>query len=86
MNLEFARLACEHGDDADAKRYYNAAIYGIWEGDAAQVATSRRETRLEFFRYLTRRNEITSAQSVLMAIAAGRSPTRARVAYTSWEI
>ncbi len=58
----------------EAKRYYNAAIYGIWEGDASQVATSRRETRLELFHYLTQRNEITNAQSVLMAIAAGLQP------------
>jgi hypothetical protein len=74
INLELARLAVRAGDDTEAKRYYNAAIYGIWEGDASQVATSRRETRLELFHYLTQRNEITNAQSVLMAIAAGLQP------------
>jgi tetratricopeptide (TPR) repeat protein len=74
INLELARLAVRAGDDTEAKRYYNAAIYGIWEGDASQVATSRRETRLELFHYLTKRNEITNAQSVLMAIAAGLQP------------
>ena len=74
INLELARLAVRASDDMEAKRYYNAAIYGIWEGDASQVATSRRETRLELFHYLIRRNEITSAQSVLMAIAAGLQP------------
>ncbi len=82
INLELARLAARAGDDMEAKRYYNAAIYGIWEGDASQVATSRRETRLELFRYLTSRNEITDAQSVLVAIAAGLQPDASATLHT----
>ena len=33
-NLELARLAANTGEDADAKRYYNGAIYGVWDESA----------------------------------------------------
>ena len=74
INLELARLAARTGDDTEAKRYYNDAIYGVWEGDTAQVTASRRQARLELFRYLTGRNEMADAQSVLMATAAALQP------------
>jgi hypothetical protein len=74
INLDLARLAARAGDDTEAKRYYNDAIYGVWEGDAAHVAASRREARLELFRYLTSHNEMADAQSVLMATTAALQP------------
>jgi tetratricopeptide (TPR) repeat protein len=74
INLELARLAARTGDDAEAKRYYNDAIYGVWEGDSTEVARRRREARLELFRYLASRNETTEAQSVLMAATAALQP------------
>ncbi len=73
-NLELARLAANMGEDADAKRYYNGAIYGVWDESAEDVLRSRMDTRLEFFRYLTSRGETTQAQGVLLATAAETPP------------
>jgi tetratricopeptide (TPR) repeat protein len=74
INLELARLAAQIGNDADAKRYYNAAIYGIWEGNAEDVLRSRTETRLKLYHYLLDRGEKTEAESELLAIAAATPP------------
>lgn len=71
VNLELARMAARKGDDADAKRYYNGAIYGVWDENAEDVLRSRLDARLELYRYLTDRGEKTEAQSVLLATAAG---------------
>jgi tetratricopeptide (TPR) repeat protein len=74
VNLELARLAANTGEDADAKRYYNGAIYGVWDESAEAVLRSRMDARLEFFRYLTSRGETTEAQGVLLATAAETPP------------
>jgi tetratricopeptide (TPR) repeat protein len=74
INLELARLASQTGNDADAKRYYNSAIYGIWGGNAEDVLRSRTETRLELYHYLLDRGEKTEAESELLAIAAATPP------------
>jgi tetratricopeptide (TPR) repeat protein len=74
VNLELARLAADMGDDADAKRYYNGAIYGVWDESEEDVLRSRMDTRLEFYRYLTSHGETTEAQAVLLATAAGIPP------------
>ena len=76
MNLELARLAASMGEDADAKRYYNGAIYGVWDESAEAVLRSRMDARLEFYRYLTSRGETTEAQGVLLATAAETPRTR----------
>lgn len=70
VNLELARMAARKGDDADAERYYNGAIYGVWDENAEDVLRSRMDARLELYRYLTDRGEKTEAQSVLLATAA----------------
>jgi tetratricopeptide (TPR) repeat protein len=70
VNVELARMAARAGEDADAKRYYNEAIYGVWDEKAEDILRSRMDTRLELYRYLTDRGEKTEAQSILLAIAA----------------
>jgi len=74
INLELARLAAQLGNDADAKRYYNGAIYGIWDANAADVLQRRMDARLEFYRYLTDHGEKTEAHSELLAAAAAIPP------------
>jgi tetratricopeptide (TPR) repeat protein len=74
VNLELARMAVQMGEDADAKRYYNGAIYGVWEKNPDDVLRSRLETRLELYRYLIARGEKAEAQSVLLATAAAVPP------------
>src|ERR1700730_13933340 len=37
VNLELARLAARTGNDADAKRYYDGAIYGVWDRNAGDI-------------------------------------------------
>jgi tetratricopeptide (TPR) repeat protein len=70
INLALALLAARTGDDADAKRYFNEAINGLWAGDAEQVSRSRREARTQLFRYLAGRNETAAARSELVAMGA----------------
>ena len=74
VNLELARMAAQMGDDADAKRYYNGAIYGLWDEKPDDVLRSRMDTRLELYRYLMDRAEKAEAQSVLLAAAAAIPP------------
>jgi tetratricopeptide (TPR) repeat protein len=74
INLELARLAAQLGNDADAKRYYNGAIYGIWDANAGDVLQRRMDARLEFYRYLTDHGEKAEAQSELLATAAAIPP------------
>jgi len=75
INLELARLAAQVGNDADAKRYYNGAIYGVWDDESPDdVLRSRMDTRLELYGYLMDRGEKTEAQSVLLATAAAIPP------------
>src|SRR5260370_3814360 len=73
-DLELARLAAQAGNDADAKRYYNGAIYGVWDERPDDVLRSRIATRLELYRYLMDRGEKAEAQSVLLASAAAIPP------------
>jgi tetratricopeptide (TPR) repeat protein len=74
VNLELARMAAQMDDDPDAKRYYNGAIYGVWDENPDDVLRSRMETRLELYRYLMDRAEKAEAQSVLLATAAAIPP------------
>jgi tetratricopeptide (TPR) repeat protein len=74
VNLELARLAASMGTEADAKRYYNGAIYGVWDESADQVLRSRTDTRLELYRYLMDRGEKAEAQAQLLATAASLPP------------
>jgi tetratricopeptide (TPR) repeat protein len=74
VNLELARIAARMGNDADAKRYYNGAIYGVWDESADAVLRSRMDTHLELYRYLIDRGEKAEAQAELLATAAATPP------------
>lgn len=74
VNLALARMAAQTSDDADAKRYYNGAIYGVWDENPDDVLRSRMDARLELYRYLMDRAERAEAQSVLLATAAAMPP------------
>ena len=67
VNLQLARLAARTNDVADAERYFNGAIYGVWATDPMQ---NRRDTRLELVRFLLARDRFQQAQSQLIAVAA----------------
>src|SRR6185312_1164698 len=67
VNLQLARLATRSGDVADAERYYNGAIYGVWESNPIE---NRRDTRLELIRYLLAHDRFQQAQIQLIAVAA----------------
>jgi tetratricopeptide (TPR) repeat protein len=77
VNLQLARLAASRGDEADAKRYYDGAINGVWDQRADQVLRSRTDTHLELYRYLMDRGEKAEAQAQLLAIAASLPPDAA---------
>src|SRR5262249_26849521 len=68
VNLQLARLASRTGDDASARRYYENAIAGVWEGDAIEIVRRRRQARLEFYRYLLERGDQPAALAVLSEI------------------
>lgn len=74
VNLELGRLAARIGNDADAKRYYNGAIYGVWDTNSGDVLGQRMDARLEFYHYLMSHGEKTEAQSELLATAAAVPP------------
>ena len=74
VNLELAKIAARMGNDADAKRYYNGAIYGVWDESADAVLRSRMDTHLELYRYLIDRGEKAEAQAELLATAAATPP------------
>ena len=67
VNLQLARLAARRGNTADAERYYNGAIYGVWAADPVQ---NRRATRLELVRFLLGHDLFQRAQSQLITVAA----------------
>lgn len=79
INLQLARLAAQQGQRSTALERYQAAIYGVWEGDGA---VRRRAVRLELVRYLIQENRFAEARDELL-IAAGNdksTPTLMAVA------
>lgn len=78
INLDLARLAVQEGDDASARRYFESAIDGVWQGDSTQVAAERFEIRMEFYRYLASRGDPFAAQSVLLEASASLPPDSPR--------
>ena len=79
INLQLARLAARQGQRSVALQRYQAAIYGVWEGDGA---VRRRQVRLELVRYLIQQNRFGDARDELL-IAAGNdtsTPTLMEVA------
>jgi tetratricopeptide (TPR) repeat protein len=72
INLELARIAShERGSVQDALRYYNAAIYGVWESNAIQV---RWNVRREFCEYLLALGNTNRAEPEIIALAQDVPP------------
>jgi tetratricopeptide (TPR) repeat protein len=69
VNLELARVAAQRGDSSEAIRYYNNAIYGVWEGEADQQG-KRRDAAYELYQFLISQGQRPQAEAELMAIAA----------------
>ncbi len=70
MNLELARLAARQSGPenlVEASRYYNAAIFGVWDVDPA---AQRRAVRIEYAKYLLDHKQTAEAQAQLFAMAA----------------
>lgn len=71
VNLELARLSARQGNVDEASRYFNAAIFGAWQGDPAE---RRRAARIEYFEFLLSHGERAEAQAQAIAIAGGVPP------------
>ena len=54
---------------SEAVRYYNNAIYGVWEGEAKQQER-RRDAEFELYRFLMDQGQRPQGEAELMAIAA----------------
>jgi tetratricopeptide (TPR) repeat protein len=66
INLELAQLEARKGN-IDAVRFYDNAIYGVWEKNTVQ---RRWDARLELFKYWFARGNTGQAQAQLLALAA----------------
>jgi tetratricopeptide (TPR) repeat protein len=67
VNLELARLAARTGAVSEAIRYFQNAVYGVWERDPEK---QRRQVRLELCDYLLGQGLRNDAQAVLIPLAA----------------
>jgi tetratricopeptide (TPR) repeat protein len=76
INLALARIAAKNKSMTDAMRYYDSAIYGVWETDPLGT---RWDVRYELCEYLLDQNDGTEAQPELIALAQetpARDPVR----------
>lgn len=69
INFELGQLEARKGNP-DAARYFDNAIYGVWEKDPAERIW---EARLALFQYWISRGKVGQAQSELLAMAAETS-------------
>jgi tetratricopeptide (TPR) repeat protein len=67
LNLELARLAARRGEVAEAIRYFQASIYGVWESAGPQ---HRRAARLELIAYLAQHGRKAEALAETIEFAA----------------
>src|ERR1700757_4326618 len=65
VNLTLARLEARRGHVAEAIRYYNNAINGVWQDDPRKRRT---EARFELARYLMQQKNTARAQAELLAL------------------
>lgn len=80
VNLQLARLASQNGNREETERYFNGAVFGIWETDAEE---NRREALFEMIDFYLQENNYGAADSELTVLAANipEDPnTHARVA------
>ena len=68
INLYLARLAAKRGDAAEAVRYYQNALFGLWTG--SQVDQERRKVRVELIHFLLDYQERSRALSEVLILGA----------------
>lgn len=66
VNLQLARLASRDADENNAVRYYQGAIYGIWEENPEQ---ERRNARMELVNFLIDRHRVRRAEAELIQLS-----------------
>ncbi|HEU5452730.1 MAG TPA: tetratricopeptide repeat protein, partial [Terriglobales bacterium] len=66
VNLQLARLAARDADENNAVRYYQGAIYGIWNEDPEQ---QRRNARMELIDFLVDRQRTRRAEAELIQLS-----------------
>jgi len=76
VNLQLGRLAVHAGDEADAVRYYHAAIDGAWDSGAP---AARRTARIELARFLLHNGQNIRAQAELIAMIDDLPPDAALI-------
>jgi tetratricopeptide (TPR) repeat protein len=79
INLQLARIAARRHNVADAMRFYNGAIYGVWPDSAPE---HRRGTRIEFINFLLEQGDTTDAHSQLISLTADLPPRDAALLTT----
>jgi tetratricopeptide (TPR) repeat protein len=72
VNLALARIAAKRGAEADALRYYQGAIYGVWPSNGQE---NRLNARVELCRFLVAENDPSKADSELIGLE-GEIPGR----------
>jgi tetratricopeptide (TPR) repeat protein len=66
INLELARIAVRKKQSVDPMRYYQSAIYGVWDTDPL---TMRWNVRRELCEYLLGAGDLSHAQPEIIALA-----------------
>jgi hypothetical protein len=79
VNLELGRAAAMEGDEANALRYYHAAIDGEWERDPL---VERRNARIELATFLLGRGDLKRVKAELDA----SDPSDPRIARLAGEV
>ncbi len=74
VNLALARLEVRRGNAAEATRYYDNAIDGVWDEEPRK---QRIATRFELVRYLLQRHDLAKARAELLALQADGPPDTA---------
>jgi tetratricopeptide (TPR) repeat protein len=67
VNLALARISARAGSESEALRYYHGAIYGVWPQDPL---AERLQTRFELCQFLLGRNDKSSVDTELLALAS----------------
>ena len=71
VNLELARMSANSHNVPEAIRYYQNAVFGIWE---AKPEISRRDARVEMCKFLLAEGKKAVAESELIALQADLPP------------
>ena len=66
INLQLARIAVRKGQRVEAMRYYQSAIYGVWESDPL---ARRWNVRRELSEYLLNIGDVADAQPEIIGLA-----------------